>query len=284
MLTYKNLLENLAKSYCRFSPLQKGKLRIANQVSDFCIGQGSEHRTAKLNCGYTIQCDLHKLLQRQYYFFGTYFTERLALKDWQGYAAKAQTIFDIGANLGIYSLEASAINPSARIFAIEPTPAIAQHLRQTCQSNKIANIEVIQKAMGSQATTIFLNFCGEDNEGMNFTTAVPRSANGLMVVQVTLDGLCKDNKIDTIELLKMDVQGNEADVLLGAQDLLRSKSIRCVFFEVNRIQSETGLNICPAASMLRDYGYRFRPAGHPSWELQENFEALGQFPDLVAII
>jgi FkbM family methyltransferase len=278
-----NITEHFLKAYCHLFPFHSGKLRLVDLLWPICVGNDSTQRTAQLNCGYQMLCDLDKLLQRQYYFFGTYFTSRRSLVDWCHYARTAATILDIGANAGIFSLEATAINPAAKITAFEPTPPIAEHLLQTCTLNSIQNIKVVQQAVGSSARSIYLNFCGESNEGMNFTTTEPRATNTIIVNQVTLDLYCKKQGIEHIDLLKIDVQGNELDVLIGAQKLLETNSIQTIFFEVNPISVDNNEITCPAAIILREFGFRFRPAGFPDQPLSEDFEKLLVFGDLVAI-
>ena len=274
--------ESLLKTYCRSFPVQKGKLRAVNQLWPLLTNANNLQRVAQLDCGYKMSCDLNHLLQRQYYFFGTYFTEKQTLSDWRQYCQNADIIFDVGANLGIYSLDALAANAAAKIFAFEPTPEIADHFRKTCDLNSIHNIEVVQKAVGSKVKSVCLNFCGGENEGMNFTTQSPHSANTVEVSQTTLDQFCQDNSIKAIDLMKMDVQGNEADVLKGAQDLLERHAIKTLFFEVNPTLMSDGKESCAAANLLRNYGYQFRPAAHPDWPLQTHFEDLLSFSDLVA--
>jgi FkbM family methyltransferase len=278
-----NIIEQILKAYCRLFPFDPGKLRLVDLLWPICVSCDSTQRIAQLNCGYQMLCDLDKLLQRQYYFFGTYFTSRQSLADWGHYAKMATTILDVGANAGIFSLEATAINQFAKITAFEPTPQIAEHLLQTCALNSIQNIKVVQQAVGSSTRSIFLNFCGEENEGMNFTTTDPRATNTIAVNQVTLDLYCQKQGIEHIDLLKMDVQGNELDVLIGAQKLLETYSIQTIFFEVNPIKADNNQITCPAATMLRKFGYRFRPAGFPEQPLSEDFEKLLVFNDLVAV-
>ena len=69
-----------------------------------------------------MSCDLSEMLQRQFYFFGTYFVEEHILTCWEQEAKGARVIFDVGANAGIFSLAALAVQRDATVHAFEPTP------------------------------------------------------------------------------------------------------------------------------------------------------------------
>ncbi|MGB0109801.1 MAG: hypothetical protein WBP52_14990, partial [Terriglobales bacterium] len=80
-------------------------------LSDSCT-----HRVAMLKPGrFKMSCDLSEMLQRQFYFFGTYFLEEDILACWQVMAHGAKVVLDVGANAGIYSLAALAIEPDATV-------------------------------------------------------------------------------------------------------------------------------------------------------------------------
>jgi len=51
------------------------------------------------------------------------------------------------------------------------------------------------------------------------------------VVMTTIDRYCEKNDISQIDLLKIDVEGAEYQVLLGARSMLQHKRIRCCVFE-----------------------------------------------------
>jgi hypothetical protein len=101
----------------------------------WCAAAGPEIRVAQLAYGgFKMPCDISEMLQRQYYFFGTYFVEEQILDRWREAAKGAKAMFDVGANAGIYSLATLASEPNAVVHAFEPTPEIAASLRGTQSS------------------------------------------------------------------------------------------------------------------------------------------------------
>jgi FkbM family methyltransferase len=256
------LIEHLLYLYSRYFPLDRGKWRLVERFWPHAVGSGSRIRTAILYAGgFRMKCDLNLLLQRQFYFFGTYYLERENLACWSAYSKQAKVIFDVGANLGIYSLTSAASSPGARIFAFEPTPALAAHLSQTLATNRLDQVTIVQKAVARTSGSAALNLWGsvaEGNEGMNFITQQAVSEQSLTVETVSLDDFCALKGIQHIDLLKIDIQGNEPEALRGAARLLAERRIRCIFMELN--WSEDFSLPCPASEaveILTNCGFQF---------------------------
>src|SRR6266852_8891167 len=83
--------ERLLVLYARRFPVRRGKLRLINSLWRAAVGEQSTHRVATLNHGeYKMICDLSQMLQRQFYFFGTYFLEEDIVSSWQTAAKGAR--------------------------------------------------------------------------------------------------------------------------------------------------------------------------------------------------
>ena len=244
--------------------MRRGKLRVVDRLWKKAMGGGDRERVAKLNYGdFTMRCDLNQLLQRQFYFFGTYFQEEENLECWQESARNADVIFDVGASMGIYSLAALAANPSARVYPFEPTPAIAARLRETADRNGLRRLMVQEVAVARETGEAVLNIWENEetpNEGMNFVTQAPVANCTRSIQIITLDDFCSRERIETIDLLKIDIQGNEPEALWGAERLLSEKRINRIFTELNWTGGDAVSS--PAADtieILRAAGFVFAP-------------------------
>jgi hypothetical protein len=77
-------LEKFLMLYARSFPIQRGKLRVVNSLWRAAVGDQSTHGVATLKHGsFKMPCDLGEMLQRQFYFFGTYFLEEDMLRCWE---------------------------------------------------------------------------------------------------------------------------------------------------------------------------------------------------------
>lgn len=176
----------------------------------------------------------------------------------------------MGANSGIYSLAALASQPNAVVHAFEPTPEIAGRLRQTAQLNCLNNLMVHEVAvMTHSGQAILRRFRGNSgtNEGMNYICGEIGEQAAERVQTICLDEFCGEHRIARIDLLKLDVQGNEHSVLQGAEGLVSLGRVGTVFMELNWAD-KTGAG-CPATESVRllaESGYRFAsPSDYNTW-------------------
>jgi FkbM family methyltransferase len=263
--------EDLLILYARRFPIRRGKLRVINLLWRAAVGGQSAHRVAVLNHGgLKMSCDLSEMLQRQFYFFGTYFLEEHILRCWEVAAKGAKIILDVGANAGIYSLAALAIQPDATVHAFEPTTEIAARLRATAKLNRLDHLHVHEVAvLNTNGQAVLKRFRGElgTNEGMNFISRDCAHSGTECVKTVCVDQFCQDHSINRIDLMKLDIQGHEHSALKGAEQLIRAGDIGIIFLELNWAKSAgTTCAATESIRLLEQAGYRFsRPGKRLNW-------------------
>jgi FkbM family methyltransferase len=259
---------------------------VINLLWRAAVGDQSTHRVALLNYGrFKMACDLTEMLQRQFYFFGTYVLEEDILRCWESAAMGAKVILDVGANAGIYSLAALAIQPNATVHAFEPTPEIAARLRATAKLNELDRLYVHEAAVFSKNGQAALKrFRGEldSNEGMNFISQDLGESGSERVQTVCLDQFCRDHSIGHVDLLKLDIQGHEHSALQGAQNLIKTGRIGIIFTELNWAKdARTPCAASESIRLLEQAGYRFsRPGKRLNWEKSGDW--LRSLSDVVA--
>src|SRR5262245_38343312 len=117
------VLEKALIAYARAFPLRKGKLRVIDRLWRAAAGGRGTTRLADLRYGgLKMPCDLTEMLQRQFYFFGTYFLEEKILNCWTKAAKEAEVIFDVGANFGIYCMAALTRQSHGIVHTFAGTP------------------------------------------------------------------------------------------------------------------------------------------------------------------
>lgn len=126
------------------------------------------------------------------------------------------TFVDIGANVGGYSLFAAALAGShARILAIEPQPEIFERLVYNVRQNPFGSIKALECAVADQDgdITMFLDPANSGEASMRFVN-VREQGKSVRVASKTLATVLAEERLDRLDVLKVDVEGAE-DLVLG---------------------------------------------------------------------
>jgi FkbM family methyltransferase len=127
--------------------------------------------------------------------------------------------YDVGANVGFFPVMAARlIGPSGRVVCFEPLPRNARQIAYNAALNGFSNIEVRCEALGGSNRTEVFNTSAEPTWGMLSTVGKPPvQASGQITVEVrTLDSLCDAGGLPSPDLIKIDIEGAEAEALNGA--------------------------------------------------------------------
>lgn len=150
--------------------------------------------------------------------FEEIFCERMYELDSRFVPREGDTVFDVGAHIGFYTLrQASRIGPKGRLYAFEPHPELFRYLKLNCSENGFPWVSVIGNAVTATSGPTVLALL-PDITGAGSLMAHGRVKGGPVSVEV--DGICLDDfvehsEIERIDIIKIDVEGAELDVLSG---------------------------------------------------------------------
>jgi len=162
-----------------------------------------------------------------------------------------KVLFDVGANFGQTVDAMLQFFPRSSIFAFEPVASSYRELVSRHREN--ANVTLVNKALGASegVGTMALH---QDPELNTLVADHPRMSDLTGEVETVgieqLDSFCTANHIESIDVLKLDVQGWELEVLRGAAQMIEKRRIRFVFSEVGFRRSDTDVQHFP---VLNDY-------------------------------
>lgn len=137
--------------------------------------------------------------------------------------------YDIGANVGFYSLLASSLVGRGKIFAFEPVPRNIEYLKKHLALNRITNVEVLPLAVSDTVGTA--SFEVERSGFMGHLAHLPHirqiACQGATTVSTTtLDCLLAQGRILPPDCIKMDIEGAELAALRGAREcILRHRPV-----------------------------------------------------------
>lgn len=185
---------------------------------------------------------------------------RAELRAHQRFLFAGATVFDVGANQGDWSRAAFRLLQSrAKMFLFDPQPACRPHLEPLIERGAVFTQAAVSDAEG-EAT-----FFSPDPNGAagNASLHMRRDSyfNGsgfspMKVKVVTIDRFMELHRIERIDFLKMDIEGNELAALRGATSALDRKAIRALSFEFGsgNINSRTFFH--DFWDLLTGYSYR----------------------------
>ena len=186
--------------------------------------------------------------------------------DWiNNFDKKKNIIFwDIGANIGVYSIYASIIHKNKiRIFAFEPSSSNLRVLSRNIYLNKLVKKISINTLPLSNKKNQFLemkelkfeeglslNTFGEkfNFEGKKFDTG-----NSYKILGTTIDFLIERKIMQIPDYIKIDVDGIEHLILQGGKNTLKNKKIKSVLVEVNEKFNEQKIKV---NQLMNSFGFK----------------------------
>lgn len=192
------------------------------------------------------------------------------------YLRDGDVVIDIGSNIGTVTIQSSVkVGSKGKIFSIEPNPKIFEFLLENINFNKIENVKTFNVALGDSDGEI--NFSDKVSDVIN---SIVKDGSGIKVKITTLDKLLPDQEV--INLLKIDVQGYDKFVLLGALDVL--KKTDCVHFPViNEHYQNFGYTYKEIFQILKKCGFEIYgfTKNQKMWKIKDNY--IPNNEDLLAI-
>jgi len=159
---------------------------------------------------------------------------------------KDSVFYDIGANVGFYSLLASALVFPGKVYAFEPVVGNVRYIERHLALNKIRNVEVLELAICDQAGTS--TFQEEETRAMGHLQA----EGNTHVRTTTLDALLEAQLIAPPQYIKMDIEGAELMALRGASECIQ-RHRPTIFLATHGHEMETACR-----RLLKSWGYELQ--------------------------
>ena len=159
------------------------------------------------------------------------------------------TIVDIGANIGAFSIYAAQELENSTVYAYEPVPANFGLLRENIEANNLGQrVKCFGKAVGGQneKRKLYLKTSPQHSLYSKCSTLEP---DGYIDVEcITLEQIFDQNGIETCDLLKVDAEGAEYEIFYNAAASHLAKVRNCIL-EYHNMPQEDNCNV----QAIRDY-------------------------------
>ena len=196
--------------------------------------------------------------------------------------AHAHNVFDVGANVGVWTVLMSKFNPSARIHSFEPNSAAFALLEVNVKENNCGNVTLINAAASDrEGTALFQAPASASIFGRIVPTEQPieddarfLNAKTSQVLRLRLADYCRKAGVAEIDFMKMDVEGHELAALHGLEPLLSERRVRSLYVEtIEANHTRAGSSFSAFVKFVNDRGYqlwRINEQGEPDSPVQLN--------------
>ncbi len=171
---------------------------------------------------------------------------------------EAPVVLDIGANRGHWSRMVRKLRPNAELHLFEPLPDFAKALAEEFAENAQVTAAAAWRAPGEVS---FNRLEGRESwSSIFYRAAFSDNAEGVRVVNESVPATSLDTywapERGQIDFLKIDVEGAELDVLMGARGLLRCGAVDYIQFEYGGTYLDANRRLEEVYFILRQFGYR----------------------------
>lgn len=157
-----------------------------------------------------------------------FFYESSLLTKVKDFIPENAIIIDAGGNIGNHSIYFSKFYNAEKIYCFEPQKHIYSILQQNISLNNCSNVKLFNKALGLKEGFLFFDKMNIGNCGSSSFRNEDNSKTKLGYPVITIDSL----GLGKVDLIKIDVEGSEYGVLLGAKELIKN-SKPVIWIELN---------------------------------------------------
>jgi FkbM family methyltransferase len=239
----------------------KNKILVARIIKIIiCIFYKNTQNISVLRRGIRWKLDLNEGIDFSIFLLGCF--EKGTVKALDRLIRKGDTVIDIGANIGAHTIHmAQKVSNNGRVFALEPTDFAFKKLVQNVNINldlsgriKLRQILLVDTDNDSSKEIYSSWPLINSHDSHKVHQGVKKTIIGAS--KIRLDDFISFENIDKVDLIKLDVDGNELEVLKGGIELINKFSPIFVM-ELAPDQYEKKENFDKVVELLISMGYRF---------------------------
>jgi len=235
-----------------------GRYQLSNAIARLATGPFVARMPRDLG-GARFICDLHDTIAREVCFTGRYEPQETQLA--RLLLGPGMSAVDVGANWGYFTLVcAHRVGASGRVLALEPHPRLSAMLEENVSTNQLSQVAVLRIAAGlDRGARAFVGFDAQSGNWGLSRAARPSETADFECESAALDSLLESrgSSFGRVDLVKMDIEGGEADAIDGMRRGLAQHRYRYVLVECHPAElARTGRSVQQCLDPFLDAGYR----------------------------
>ncbi len=231
------------------------KYAIRSKIKDIVLSKTKKIKHAHIN-GHEMLVPVDEGIGWLIYYLKSFdkketeFISRTARKDW--------ICFDIGANIGYYSLLFASLSKEIQVHSFEPQPLCYHLLSSSILLNDFSNIRLNNFALSNHKGVSEFSISQKCESSSFIHTEMSPLEKKIQVEVRRLDDYVEENGIKKIDLMKIDVEGSEKLVLDGSVDTLSDEKLRpeivlIELYDPNLTHYDTSID--EITKLICSYGY-----------------------------
>ena len=184
---------------------------------------------------------LQSYYHKGYWFYGKN-REKDELDLFQKLITKGDTVLEVGTHIGYLTQYFEfLVGDEGQVLAVEPTPNSIYYLKKNVSSktiiidraasNRCGEVEFFTEEFGGFTNSLIFEFTQSQNKLHQKFQHINSNISSIKVKTDTLDNICDQNNI-LPNFIKIDVEGAEYDVLMGAKHILNTAN--AIMIEISR--------------------------------------------------
>ena len=167
---------------------------------------------------------------------------------------------DVGANVGVHTVVmANRVGPNGKVFAFEPNKFVSKRLSDNIKLNNFTNVVLLNDALSDKDSSITLHAFreGTSRQGMaSFYVDIPEGDRiDTMLKTKTFDSLVAELRINRIDFIKIDTEGNDFNILLGMKESIIRFRPEIIFEYSRESLSRSGHSWSDVLNLFNGLGY-----------------------------
>jgi len=194
--------------------------------------------------------------------------EPLAVKHFQNSIKPGDTVLDIGAHIGYYTLMAAKrVGKKGKAYAFEPNQDNCALLTKNLKLNNFKNVVLVNKAVSRSSGKVKF-FLSNVSTGMHSLIDIDNKSENIIEIEAVSLNDFFGKKIPTVSIIKMDIEGGEYAALDGMDRLLKKNKHMTILIEFSPY------SIIKAEKSPRDFLNLLMSYGFKLYSIEESSKKL----------
>jgi FkbM family methyltransferase len=203
---------------------QRAGQQLRDRMSYWLVPSGRTHIMHSRQPGFDLLVRADEDVGRQIHFMRSFEEREAAFM--RSIIAPDATCFDVGANVGYFSLLMASCATAGQVHAFDPLALNVALIGASAALNRFENIRVNRCAVGDRIGEVEFSEASDSAYSSMLDTGRKAVERSFRVPMTTIDAYRAEQGIGRIDVLKVDVEGAEAMVIEGARATLADSAVR----------------------------------------------------------